>query len=68
MIGCLTETSTFVVAKPLVIMNLKFASIKLITFKPNLQVWLCVGGSIVGVVILIWITDRLSPYSYRNNK
>ena len=32
------------------------------------KVWLGIVGCIVGVIILLWILDRWSPYSYINNR
>ena len=32
------------------------------------EVWFAIGGAVIVTALLIWILDRYSPYSARNNK
>ena len=32
------------------------------------EVWFGIGVAVIVVALLIWILDRFSPFSYRNNK
>ena len=36
--------------------------------KDYLKVWLGILGCVVVVILLLWILDRWSPYSFVNNR